>query len=208
MDLLLLGTVTLSLFLIVDPIAAVPLLLGITQANTPQERKAMVRRAVMVATIVLAFFAAIGQIVLNYLAVELSAVKVAGGILLFVIGMEVLFGHLSKTRHTQAEEAEAEEKEDVSITPLAVPLLAGPGAVTVVLTSVGPSRDLALMVTVLLAIILVMVASWITLAMSDRLYRVLGAIGVKVVARVFGLLLIFMAAQQVLEGLRLAGVLG
>ncbi len=197
----------LGLFLIVDPVAAVPFLLAITQDNTKEERRQMVRRAVLVAAVVLLFFALAGQAILGYLGVGLAAVKVAGGILIFVIGMEVLFGRLSRTRHSEAETEEAEEKEDISITPLAIPLLAGPGAIAVVLASVGSNYDLGLIATVLVAIAAVMLLSWVILTFSEILYKVLGTIGVKVIARVFGLLLLFMAAQLVLNGLQLAGAL-
>lgn len=149
----------LTLFLIVDPVGCLPLFAAITRARGASERRAMVRRAVWVAFAVLAAFALAGNWVLERLGIGLPAVRIAGGILLFIIGLEMLYGRVSRTETTAPEEQEAAEKEDISITPLAIPLLAGPGSITAVilLADSGPGwGDVGWLVV---ALALVMAAS-------------------------------------------------
>ena len=207
MDLLAFATIAFNLFLIVDPIGCLPLFIVITKGNTAKERRAMVRRAVIIAFLVLAVFAVIGHPLLGYFRIGEPALRIAGGVLLFIIGIEMLYGRVSRTETTEHEEKEAKEKEDVSITPLAIPFLAGPGAIAAVMlfsgTGAGGVGGVAL---VLAATLLVMLVSWAILATSETIMGTIGMLGVKVIARVMGLLLIFMASQFVIDGLVALGV--
>ena len=118
----LIAGMVVNLFLIVDPIGLMPLFAAITRENTRRERHRMIRKAILVAFLVLSFFAVVGKRVLDYFDVGIPAVRIAGGILLFVIGLEMLYGRISRTETTDVEEAEAASKEDVGLTPLAIPL--------------------------------------------------------------------------------------
>ncbi len=204
-DVVLYATVLFNLFLIIDPVAAIPLFLAITRDNTKTERHAMVFRACVVAFFVLAFFAAIGRTLLNYFGISISAVQIAGGVLLFTIGIEMLFGRVTRTETSEHEEKVAAEKEDVSITPLAIPLLAGPGAITAVMLFSHP--DSAGPFVVIVALLFVLAISWAMLRFSETFQKVIGPIGLKVIGRVMGLLLTFVSAQLILNGLAAVGVI-
>jgi multiple antibiotic resistance protein len=198
----LVASMIVNLFLIVDPIGLMPLLAAITRENTRPERRRMVRRAILVAFLVLAFFAVVGKRVLEYFDVSIAAVRIAGGILLFVIGLEMLYGRISRTETTDVEEAEAERKDDVSVTPLAIPLLAGPGSIAAVVLFSGSTPGALGTLLVVGALAVVMLSAWLLLSLTEELLALLGQIGVKVIARVMGLLLLFVATQFVVDGIR------
>jgi len=204
-DFILYATVLFQLFLIIDPVAAVPIFLAITKDNSHKERRAMVFRASVVAFLVLAFFAIIGRHMLTYFNISMSAVQIAGGILLFTIGIEMLFGRVTKTETSEHEQKVAEEKEDVSITPLAIPLLAGPGAITA--TMLYSHEDMAGPFVVVVALFLIMAISWAVLSFSEKFQQYVGPIGLKVIGRVMGLLLTFVAVQLFLNGLKAVGLI-
>ncbi len=204
----LIAGMVVNLFLIVDPIGLMPLFAAITRENTRRERHRMIRKAILVAFLVLSFFAVVGKRVLDYFDVGIPAVRIAGGILLFVIGLEMLYGRISRTETTDVEEAEAASKEDVGLTPLAIPLLAGPGSIAAVVLFSGVAEGALGPVLVIAALAVVMAASWILLRWTDRLLGLLGQIGVKVIARVMGLLLLFVATQFVVDGVRASGAFG
>jgi multiple antibiotic resistance protein len=202
---LLFATVAFNLFLIVDPVAAVPVFLYITKENTKGERRKMVLKACIVAFLVLAFFAVIGRSLLEYFKISTGAVRIAGGILLFGIGMEMLYGRVSRTETTEHEEKEAMEKQDISVTPLAIPLLSGPGAIAATMLFSHPDNAGALVV--IAALLAVLLISWVILSLSEEMHRVLGQIGLKVIGRVMGLLLTFVAAQLFIDGLKAVGLI-
>ena len=201
------ASMVVNLFLIVDPIGLMPLFAAITSGNTKAERRSMIRRAIGIAFLVLAFFAVVGKYVLDYFSVSIAAVRIAGGILLFAIGLEMLYGRISRTETTEPEEAEAAQKEDVSVTPLAIPFLAGPGGIAAAVLFSGTSEGMGGALMVIGALVIVMLASWLLLSLTDEMLKVLGQIGVKVIARVMGLLLLFVATQFVVDGIRATGVL-
>ena len=201
------ASMVVNLFLIVDPIGLMPLYAAITRNNTTAERRRMIRRAIGIAFVVLAFFAVVGKYVLAYFSVSIAAVRIAGGILLFAIGLEMLYGRVSRTETTETEEAEAAEKEDVSVTPLAIPLLAGPGGIAAAVLFAGTFEGIGGAMMVIVALVIVMLASWLLLSLTDEMLRVLGQIGVRVIARVMGLLLLFVATQFIVDGIRATGVM-
>jgi multiple antibiotic resistance protein len=192
----------LSLFVIVDPVGCLPVFATITGRKSRAQRRATVRRAVTIAFCVLVLFALAGHWMLGYLGIGMPAVRIAGGILLFLIGIEMLYGRVTQTSTSAGEEEEAQEKDDVSVTPLAIPLLAGPGSIAAVILLSGDAGRVRDVVPVLVAIALVLGTTWLLLSTMETLLRILGRIGVRVVARVMGLLLLFLSVQQVIDGLR------
>jgi multiple antibiotic resistance protein len=202
MDLAAFANVALSLFVIVDPVGCLPVFAAITRKKTREQRRATIRRAVTIAFAVLVVFALAGHWMLAYLGIGMPAVRIAGGILLFFIGIEMLYGRVTQTTTSAPEEEEAVEKDDVSITPLAIPFLAGPGSIAAVILLSGDAGGMRDVLPVLGAVALVLGATWLLLAATDTLLRVLGRIGVRVVARVMGLLLLFLSVQQVIDGLQ------
>ena len=119
----------LQLFVIVDPIAGIPVFLTITPDNTRQQRRAMAIRGCLTAFAILVFFLLGGRWVMAYFGIETPSVRICGGLLLFAISLEMLYGRATGTGTSRWEERLAESKDDISITPLAFPLLAGPGAI-------------------------------------------------------------------------------
>jgi multiple antibiotic resistance protein len=191
-----------ALFSIVDPFAVAPIFLAIT----PQESEDGRRRAAFVASVVscgiLLLFAFLGTRIFVFFGISEPAFHVAGGILLLLVALDMLRARDLGTRQSPEERQAGVEKQDVSITPLAIPLLAGPGAIsTVTLLAVRGEHwvDLAILSGV---VILVSVLTWIILANSARLVRFLGEIGVKIVTRIMGLLLAGIGAQFILAGVR------
>jgi multiple antibiotic resistance protein len=187
---------------VVDPIGIVPLFLALTPGIPPRERTRVIRRAIIVAAIVLLAFAAGGRTLLSSLGITVPAFSIAGGILLLLIAVDMLFARRSRTRETPEEAAEALKSTDVSVFPLAIPILSGPGAIaTVVLYMSQAGTDAWKIIAVLAAILLSLVASYLSMRLSTLLLRVLGETGVHVIGRVMGILLAALAVQFVLNGI-------
>jgi multiple antibiotic resistance protein len=195
----------LTLFVIIDPVGIAPLFLGLTADREKAERRRLARRGVLVAGGVLFGFALAGSALIQTLGISLDSFRVAGGILLFRIAMDMVLGQ--HERETAAEEKEARAKRDISIFPLAIPLIAGPGALASIMILAGEARAHRLgLVMVLAMCALVLGLAWGALQMADGVARVLGRTGVNVVTRVLGILLAALAVQYVADGGR--GLLG
>ncbi len=188
-----------ALFVIIDPIANVPVFLALLSGASKEEYRRAVGRAALIAAAVLLLFTYLGVYIFSYLGIEMYSFRIAGGLLLFIIAMEMLFGMRTRTELTPEEEAE--RREEVVVTPLAVPLLTGPGAITtgIVLLSRAPGEAERLLLA--LAIVLVFLASYLILRNADTVYRLLGTTGTKVVTRLMGLLLAAIAVQFVIDGI-------
>ncbi|MBE0598336.1 MAG: NAAT family transporter [Desulfuromonadales bacterium] len=195
---------TLQLFILVDPVAGVPVFLSITPHSTPAERRVMARRGSFVAFIIVAFFLMFGSAVLGYLGITTAAIRICGGILLFVIALEMLYGRFTGTGTSRREEQLAGEKADISITPLAVPLMAGPGAITTALIFADRAANLGTHLALLGGCVLVFAVSYLFLRQADRLMRILGDLGTAILTRIMGLILAFLAVQYTVDGVRSA----
>jgi multiple antibiotic resistance protein len=191
-----------ALFFVVDPIAAVPFFLAITRGDSIAVRRRAALRASVTTFIVLAFFALAGAAILSWLGVTLAAFKVAGGVVLLIIALDMIRTQPSKARITDGEVAAGAEKEDPAIVPLAMPLLAGPGSIatSVVLMSRAREQSVWQALPVLLAIAVTCVATWLILAGAARTERVLGRSALAIVERSAGLLLVAIAVQFILDG--------
>jgi len=189
----------LTMFVIIDPAGLVPVFVSLAGGRSARVQASIARRAVLIAGAVLLLFSLTGGPVLAYLGISVSALRVAGGILLFRIAVDMVFAQFR--RETTEEEAEARAKEDISVFPLAIPLIAGPGALAsiLILTSEahGASMDFVL---VLVAAAIVLVVAYVFLSASARLARLLGQTGINVFTRVLGLLLAALAVQYVAGG--------
>jgi multiple antibiotic resistance protein len=191
-----------SLFSIVDPFAAVPAFLGLVgmQPMDIQRRTAM--RASITCFCVLSTFAVAGSFIFRFFGITIPAFKIAGGILLFGVGMEMMRAEKSKTRETKEEQAEAETKEDVGLIPLGLPLLSGPGAIAAVMVLIGQAKDMTHRAGVIAAILLVSIVCWLVLRSSTAVVRVLGKTGMNVISRIMGLILAAVAIQFLIDGIR------
>jgi multiple antibiotic resistance protein len=198
----LLTVFVIQLFIIVDPLAGIPIFLAITRHKTKPERRHTARRSCVIAFLVLVFFLLAGPYVLGYFGIKTSAVRICGGILLFLIALELLHGRATTTGTSSKEERLAEEKEDVSVTPLAIPLLAGPGAIATTLIFAGRAHDLLSLLVLAEGAAIVFALTYVFFYWADELGRMVGALGMRIVTRIAGLLLAFIAAQYVIDGAR------
>lgn len=194
----------LALFVIVDPVMNVPTFLSILERFKARHRPAMIKTAVFAAFFILLAFSFLGGALLNYLGVSVASFKIAGGILLFLISLEMVFGQVSRTKMHPNTLKDAKERESVAISPLGIPLLTGPGALTtgmVLFQSAGTASNVLLFV---LAAILVFVSSYIILVKSDLVSKKIGSIGMRAIVRVMGVVLSAMAVNLVVQGVQAA----
>ncbi len=191
-----------SVFAIVDPFAAVPIYLALTAGRTPVDVASVARRASMTCMFVLLAFAGAGSLILQFFSITLPAFKIAGGVVLFVVGFEMLRAAPSRTRSTEEERAEAQTKEDVALVPLGLPLLAGPGAIATVMVLSTRAGDLAHRGVVALCVVLVSIITFLVLRSAGLVARALGQTGINLIGRVMGLILAATAAQFAIDGLR------
>ncbi|MGH9748713.1 MAG: MarC family protein [Candidatus Polarisedimenticolia bacterium] len=191
----------LTMLVILDPIGVVPMFLALAGDREPRERRRIARRAVLVAGGILVSFALGGAWLLGRLGITLHAFRIAGGVLLFLFAMRMVLAR--HERETREEADEARGREDVSVFPLAIPIIAGPGAIASVLILAGEARAIPFGVPiVLLMTAIVLVLCLMALEMSDLVGRLLGQTGTNVVTRVLGVLLAALAVQYIADGVR------
>lgn len=191
-----------ALFAVVDPIGLAPVTLTLTADLSPYERVFVVTRATIIAAVVITIFGVFGEALFSALGVTPPAFSLSGGALLFLVAIDMLFGRQSGARETPREAREARKREDVSVFPLAIPMIAGPGTLTTIIllnTSAGPDWSLRAMIIV--AATLTLIACWITMRISVGIQKRIGVTGITVLSRVQGMLLAAVAAQFMLNGL-------
>ncbi len=204
MDSAFLITAFVTLFVIIDPIGLVPLFVALTQGMPPAARRAIGLRAVIVAAVLLILFAAAGEAVLGFVGISMPAFRIAGGILLFLTALDMLFDRRAKRREDQTEE----DRPDPSVFPLAIPQIAGPGAIATMILLAGQQPDLAglgMVIGVMLVVLALVMGLFLT---ASLLERALGRVGINVVTRLLGMLLAALSVQFVLDGLRDFGLTG
>ena len=190
-----------SLFVIVDPIATVPAFLAMTTRDTAQ-RLRMARVACLVAIGILAGFAMVGRWLFSVLGITLPAVQVAGALVLLLVSLDMLRAQRSPVQETAAETAEAAMKEDIAITPLAVPMLAGPAAISTVILLDAQAASWAYRVVLLSCVALVGLASYAILALGASGAKWMTPLAEKIITRLMGLLLAALAIQFLFNGLK------
>jgi multiple antibiotic resistance protein len=190
-----------SILFIVDPIAAIPTYLVITQQESGPERQRTARRACIAMTILLVVFAATGTMLFEAFGITLPAFRTAGGLILWFVAMDMLHGE-RRTQEGRDELYEGQIKEDVALTPLAIPMLAGPGAISTAIVVAGQARGVTQTAVVYASIVLTGVISYLSLRLGEPLLNRLGKTGIRVVTRVMGLILAAVAVQFVFSGVR------
>ena len=198
-----------SIFFLVDPFAAIGSFLAITENATPARRKRMAREAALTCFIVLTSFAVGGQLIFRLLGITLPAFEIAGGLILLLIGLDMLEAKRSATQEASGDTEEASHKEDAGIVPLGIPMLSGPGAISSVMALVGQVPKLWHweMGAILGSIALTALISYWVLSGADRVRKVMGETGIRVLVRVMGLLLVALAMQFFVNGLTDLGVI-
>ncbi len=182
---------------------------ALTKDNTARERFVFATRGVLIATTILLFFGFLGNQILDLFGITIPALRTAGGILLMLIAIDMVFArHSGGTSTTKQENVESQERDDISVFPLAMPLLSGPGAISaVILLTTGAATDTDFWL-VLGALVSIMFVAWITLLLAIPIQRLLGLTGLSVVSRVVGILLAALAVQFIFDGIKTSGLLG
>ncbi len=194
-----------TLFVIIDPIGLTPLFAALTQGEDQAHRRAIAVRACLVAFGILAVFTFFGEAVLGFVGISMAAFRIAGGILLFLTALDMLFERRSQRREGQAEE---EERPDPSVFPLAIPLIAGPGSIASVILLAGQAPGIGGMVATLGVATVVLITVFALFLTAGLLERLLGRTGINVVTRLLGMLLAALSVQFVLDGLHSFGLGG
>jgi multiple antibiotic resistance protein len=195
-----------SVFFLIDPIAAIPTFLAMTADQDGVERRHMAKRAAWTCVVVLTGFAAAGKLIFRLFGITLPAFKIAGGVILLLIGLDMLRARRSQTKETPGEAEEGAGKEDVGIIPLGIPMLAGPGAISTVMVLVSGIPDWWYAIPVFLAIIIASLVSYWILAGANSVRQHLGEIGIRILTRLMGLMLTAIAVQFMLNGLADVGL--
>jgi multiple antibiotic resistance protein len=190
-----------SVLFIVNPIAVIPTYLVITQKETSQQRAGTARRACFAASCILTAFALAGRQIFGIFGITLDAFQVAGGLILWVVAMDMLHGE-RRTQESETEITEGASKEDVALAPLAMPMLAGPGAISTIMVLSGEASSMSEKIAVFVAIVVTMAIAWLVLRVGERVVLRLGETGIRVMTRIMGLLLAAIAMQFVISGAR------
>ncbi|MDU8910509.1 MarC family protein [Aestuariicoccus sp. MJ-SS9] len=205
MDTTFLISAFVTLFVVIDPIGLTPIFIALTQGADAAHRRAVALRACGIAAVLLMLFAFLGEAVLGFIGISMPAFRIAGGILLFLTALDMLFERRTKRRSDSAED---EDKPDPSVFPIAIPLIAGPGAIASMILLVGQTNDAAGMAAVLGVMLGVVGIVFLFFLSAGLIERALGKIGITVATRLLGMLLAALSVQFVLDGLRTFGLAG
>lgn len=190
-------------FVVVDPISLIPLFAGLTQGSSGRYKKKMAGKATLIALVISVMFALVGAKFLDIMGISLNAFRIAGGTLLFLIALDMVFARASGTRSTVTEQEEAKKREDISVFPLAFPFMAGPGALATILLTAGEVGAKPLLFTGFLCVVaLVLIVCWILMLATPQLMKLLGVTGANVVSRLSGVILAALAVQFIVDGIR------
>ena len=198
-------TAIVSILFVVDPAGALPAYLVMTANDDAASRRRSAWKASLIATLALAIFASAGQMVFRRLGLTMPAFQIAGGLILFLVALDMLRAQ-RPTQEGPEEVSEGTTKPDVTVTPLAIPMLAGPAALSTVVVLMSRTRQWYDVWMVYLAIAIAGVVTYLTLRCAEVLYRTLGKTGIRVLSRVLGLILAGIAIQFVLDGLQASGI--
>jgi len=197
-----------TFFATIGPVDLAALLAVLTPDSTPSHRRAIAIRGALIATGILLVFALFGNALLDWLGISLAALRTAGGILLLLLGIEMVFGRHSGSMYTEGETLEATQKEDISVFPLATPLIAGPGTIGATMLLIAEARgELVLQLIVLGALLAVLGITLLLMMAANQVQRLLGATGLHVVSRTVGVLLSALAVQFIFDGMAESGLL-
>lgn len=192
-------------FVVVEPLSIVPIFSTLTVGASVEHRRKMAVRAVAISAIILLVFAVGGEPFLAVMGISIQAFRIFGGIVLFLIALEMVFARESGTRTSTDEEEENRRRADISVFPLAFPLIAGPGALVTILMWVAPvpvTGEPELFVSLAACVVLVLAITLVLMLLAGRLMRIVGVTGANVVSRLLGVVLGALSVQFVLDGLR------
>jgi multiple antibiotic resistance protein len=204
------GIALATFFATIGPIDVAAIFAALTASSSAARRRSMAIRGTLIGTAILLAFALVGEALLTGFGISLAALRTAGGILLLLIGIDMVFARSSGgTSTTDEEEQEAATKEDIAAFPIGMPLIAGPGAMSAtILLMANAGSDLALKAVVIGSLLVILLATFVSMLLASRLQRVLGVTGMHVISRIFGVLLCALAVQFIFDGIRQSGLIG
>ena len=199
MDFLLLSIT--SLLTLINPIGIIPTYIGLINEYNLKDQKDITYKSVLCAFIVLMVFAIMGTLIFNFFNITIHAFKIVGGILFLRIGLDMVESKVSRTKSTPQEEKEASTKEEIAYSPLGVPLIAGPGAITSVMILSNQVNTTFDKILFMLSIIICMILTYIVLIMGNQLSKKIGTTGIRIIQRLMGIILMVIAIQFIIDGL-------
>ena len=191
-----------SLFTVLDPIGNVPIFISMTQDYSQQERNIISLKAIFFSFIVLILFALIGEFIFSFYNITIHSFRIAGGLLLFKISLDMVESKRSRTKTTPKEEKEAEEKEAIAFTPLAIPLIAGPGSIATIMILASESKNNNDNLAIFFALAIVLFITLLIFRISDILSNRLGRSGLRIMKRLMGLILMVISIEFILKGIK------
>tara|TARA_B100001250_G_scaffold407595_1_gene428622 strand:+ start:85 stop:735 length:651 start_codon:yes stop_codon:yes gene_type:complete len=190
-----------SLFTLLNPIGTAPIVLSLTESLNPEEYNKVIKKSIVVACLILLLFAMMGNIIFTFYGITVYAFKIAGGILFLRIGINMLEAKVSRTKSTPKESEEASVNDDIALTPIGIPLIAGPGAITSVMILAAQANSFDQKVIFYLNIVITLFITFMILKLGKKLTRKLGTAGLRVIERIMGMILMVVAIQFIIDGL-------
>ena len=203
MDLAALVPAFVTLFVIIDPIGTAQIFVPLTTGMPPARRRAVALRAALIGAGILAMFGVFGEALLGFVGISMPAFRIAGGLLLFLTALEMLFSRRTKRREDEAQE---DDGDDPSVFPLAIPLLAGPGSITTMILLTDRAQGATEMAVITLVMVAVIAIAFVLFLAAGPIERLLGPVGLNVATRLLGMLLAALSVQFVLDGLKGVGL--
>ena len=191
----------MGLFAIMNPVANTPVFLGLTEGDPDEVRRKVARRALLIAFVVVLVFCVAGSYILRLFGVTFPAFRIAGGLVVFLIGFHMLQGEPSRVHNPSKQDQDLGAELEVAVSPLAVPILAGPGTITTAMSFVSDGRVISVVMTIGAFLILCGI-TYLFFVGGERIVRYIGEGGVKVVTRFMGLILAVIGTQMVIEGIK------
>ena len=197
------GSALVTFLVIIDPPGCAPIFASLTRGTSAAHRRAMAIRSSLIAWAILMFFALLGRPLLQWLGISLASFRIAGGIMLFFIALDMVFERRTERREKRADAIEGPpEAEDISVFPMAIPMITGPGSIASAMLWISRAEDIAAIAVVLAAITVVMMITLVTLLAAGPLMRLIGEKVEAMITRILGVILAALAAQFVIDGLK------
>ena len=190
-----------SLFTLINPLGISPVLLSMTENFNQEEYSQTIKKGILFAAIILLTFAFLGELIFKFYGITIYAFKIAGGILFFKTGTNMLYSKPSRTRTTPQETMEANTIDNISIAPIGIPIIAGPGAITSVMLLSHQANSLVERILFYLNIILVLLITYLVLNIAKKISRKFGTTGMRIIQRIMGLILMVLAIQFIIDGI-------
>lgn len=189
-----------SFFTLINPLGAMPIFMSMTSTLSQKERNRTARKAIVVSLIILLFFAFTGQLLFKFFNISVDSFRVVGGIIFFMMGYDMLQARLGKTKMNETESKDY--ANDISITPLAIPMLCGPGAITNAIVLMEDAHTLSMKIVFTVSVLLIMLLTYVVLLSSSKLIKLIGETGNKVLLRLMGLIVMVIAVEFFFSGLK------